>query len=124
MSSKILACVASVSARVRRKNWNESKKSNPLHLHSSFFALVPILSTNSRGNACYAGYQKSTSCGNFAKSSFCDRHLQQNVHPENVLRVPRNYPIANDHYRRTSSDCFSAAFLSFVLRGSRFFIFI
>ena len=25
----------------------------------------------------------------------CDRHLQRNVHPENVLRVPRNYSNAN-----------------------------
>ena len=25
----------------------------------------------------------------------CDRHLQRNVHPKNVLRVPRNYSNAN-----------------------------
>ena len=38
-----LACVASVSARVRRENWDESKKRN-----------------KSIGNACHAGYSKST----------------------------------------------------------------
>ena len=30
---------------------------SPLPLHSSLFALVPIFSTNSRGNASFAGYQ-------------------------------------------------------------------
>ena len=39
----ILACVASVSNRVTARK-------------SFFFALVPTFSTNSRGNACYAGY--------------------------------------------------------------------
>ena len=29
----------------------------PLPPHSFFFALVPTFSTNSRGNACYAGYK-------------------------------------------------------------------
>ena len=39
----LLACVASVSSRVRERNF-------------LFFALVPVFSTNSRGTACYAGY--------------------------------------------------------------------
>ena len=39
----LLACVASVSSRVRARNF-------------LFFALVPVFSTNSRGTACYAGY--------------------------------------------------------------------
>ena len=61
----MLACVASVSNRViARKLEREQKKVGgggekriplPLPRHS-FFALVPTFSTNSRGNACYAGY--------------------------------------------------------------------
>ena len=39
----LLACVASVSSRVRARNF-------------LFFALVPVFSTNSRGTACYTGY--------------------------------------------------------------------
>ena len=41
-----LACVASGSARVRRENWNESKKRNE--------------GGGGAGNACYAGYHNST----------------------------------------------------------------
>ena len=70
----LLACVAGVSNRViARKLEREQKKkvegggggekrksfihSLPLPCHSFFFALVPAtFSTNSRGNACYAGY--------------------------------------------------------------------
>ena len=42
----LLACIASVSARVRRESWDE------------FFFLLPLeLSRyNLTGNACYAGY--------------------------------------------------------------------
>ena len=40
----------------------------PLPRHSFFFALVPTFSTNSRGNACYAGY----SVGSFSHGTSCD----------------------------------------------------
>ena len=44
------------------------------------------------------------------------------MHPENVLRVPRNYP--NDQYSRTSSDCFSAAFFPLIcLKRVKIFLF-
>ena len=62
-----LACVASVSSRViARKLEREQKKMEggvgrekrkrlPANPFIPFFALVPILWTNSRGNASYAG---------------------------------------------------------------------
>ena len=51
----LLACVASVSNRVTARELE--REHLPLPRHSPFFfALVPTLSTNSRWNACYAGY--------------------------------------------------------------------
>ena len=44
-----VACVGSVSSRVIARKFPSPSTFN------SFFALVPIFSTNSRGNACYAG---------------------------------------------------------------------
>ena len=63
-----LACVASVSNRViarklereqKKKRWKgegEGSHSTPPSPVIPFFVLVPTFSTNSRGNACYAGY--------------------------------------------------------------------
>ena len=71
-----VACVGSVSNRVIARKLERSKKKKgergrgrreeeeevsffplPLPRHSFFFsALVPTFSTESRGNACYAGY--------------------------------------------------------------------
>ena len=48
-----VACVASVSNRVIARKL-EREQPLPLPHHSFFF--VPTFSTNSRGNACYAGY--------------------------------------------------------------------
>ena len=55
-----IACVASVSNRViARKLEREPKKETPSFL---FFLLsYQLLSTNSRGNACYAGYYSDSS---------------------------------------------------------------
>ena len=59
------ACVASVSNRVILLNFycfsamsyrSACVASVSNRLSYSFFALVPTFSTNSRGNACYAGY--------------------------------------------------------------------
>ena len=60
LTEVVLACVASVSSRViARKLEREQKKKmegpSPSPLIPSFFAPVPTFSTNSRGNACYAG---------------------------------------------------------------------
>ena len=49
-----VACVASVSNRVIARKLE--RKRSPSPVISFFFALVPTFSTNSRGNACYAGY--------------------------------------------------------------------
>ena len=46
-----LSCVANVSARVRRENWDESKK-EPFLLPS-----LQLSRNNSIGNHCYAGYR-------------------------------------------------------------------
>ena len=55
-----LACVASVSNRlIARKLEREQKKKFvplPLPRHSFFLLSSQLFSTNSRGNACYAGY--------------------------------------------------------------------
>ena len=59
-NTHVLSCVARVSSRVI--------KDSP----SFFFALVPTFSTNSRGNACYAGY----SCMNSAVSILIIRHCK------------------------------------------------
>ena len=47
-----LACVASVANRVIARKLERKRKTKRCPL---FFALVPTFSTNSRGNACYAG---------------------------------------------------------------------
>ena len=80
----MLACVASGSARVRRENWNESKKRNegggfpPLPSPSPFhFFLLPLQISryNSTGNACYAGYI-------FVDTHFLGNHAYTGQHCE------------------------------------------
>ena len=57
LSRKKLACVASFSSRVIARKL-EREHPTPSPVIPFLFALVPTLSTNSRGNACYAGYKK------------------------------------------------------------------
>ena len=115
MSSKILACVASVSARVRRKNWDESKKRVtpspfiPLfcsRLSSQFYrrTRAETLSTQATKIQPVAEFSRNRLFG--IPKTFCVS--------QETTRTPTVRPV----------DCLRAAFLSFVLRGSRFFFFI
>ena len=115
MSSKILACVASVSARVRRKNWDESKKRVtpspfiPLfcsRLSSQFYrrTRAETLATQATKIQPVAEFSRNRLFG--IPKTFCVS--------QETTRTPTVRPV----------DCLRAAFLSFVLRGSRFFFFI
>ena len=46
---------------LRSKRFQSSYYAKPSPVLSFFFAVVPTFSTNSRGNACYAGYSKDYS---------------------------------------------------------------
>ena len=115
MSSKILACVASVSARVRGKNWDESKKRVtpspfiPLfcsRLSSQFYrrTRAETLATQATKIQPVAEFSRNRLFG--IPKTFCVS--------QETTRTPTVRPV----------DCLRAAFLSFVLRGSRFFFFI
>ena len=92
----ILACVASVSNRViaRTLEQEPTKKGVPSAPPPSFlfsFALVPTFSTNSRGNACYAGYsdlERQT----FAPKSTCERGKSREREFSSLWFVP-SFPI-------------------------------
>ena len=116
MSSKILACVASVSARVRRKNITPSPFI-PLfcsRLSSQFYR-------RTRAETLATQATKIQPVAEFSRN----RLFVINIC--NGMCIPKTFCVSQETTRTPTVgpvDCLRAAFLSFVLRGSRFFFFI
>ena len=123
MSSKILACVTSVSARVRRKNWDESKK----RVTPSPF--IPLFCSR-LSSQFYRRTRAETLATQATKIQPVAEFSRNRLFVINICNgmcIPKTFCVSQETTRTPTVrpvDCLRAAFLSFVLRGSRFFFFI
>ena len=122
MSSKILACVASVSARVRRKNWDESKK----RVTPSPF--IPLFCSR-LSSQFYRRTRAETLATQATKIQPVAEFSRNRLFVINICNgmcIPKTFCVSLETTRTPTVgpvDYLCAAFLSFVLRGSRFLFF-